>query len=92
MLATAAFVAAGCVSAQEGAQQASGFDFDAGADVRFRYEVKDNWMDKGKTTVSPEYEDYCRARLRAWGKATSGEDYGTYLRLADEFRGYHSPS
>ena len=80
--------------AEEPAQKAKadGWDFDAGLEARFRYEFKDDWMNKNSTAVNPEYEDYYRARLRAWGQATYREDYGAYLRLADEFRGYHSPS
>ncbi len=72
------------------AEKKSGMDFDAGLDFRFRYEFKDDWMDKGKTSVSPTSEDYYRARTRVWGKATYGEDLGAYLRLADEFRGYRN--
>lgn len=86
--------AATCLWAEEPAQkpQADGLSLDAGADFRLRYEYKDNWMNKSSTTVSPEYEDYYRARFRVWGQATYGEDLGAYLRLGDEFRGYHSPS
>ena len=60
----AAFVSATALGAEELVQKAQGVDFDAGADVRFRYEFKDNWMDKGKTSISPSYEDYYRMRTR----------------------------
>ena len=50
--------------ATEAAEKKTGWEFDAGADLRFRYEYKDNWMDKGKTSVSPLYEDYSRTRTR----------------------------
>ena len=71
-------------------KKATAWDFDAGADVRFRYEYKDNWMDKGKTSVNPDYEDYYRLRTRIWGKATYGDDLGAYLRLGNEFRDYRN--
>jgi len=76
--------------AAEKAEAKSGWDFDAGADARFRYEYKDNWMDKGKTSVSPDYEDYSRLRTRVWGKAAYGDDLGAYLRLGNEFRDYRN--
>ncbi len=80
----------GGLAAAELAPQAQRLDFDAGADVRSRYEFKDNWMDKGKTSVAPQYEDFYRIRSRAWGKVTCGEDVGAYLRLANEFRDYRN--
>ena len=72
------------------AEKKTGLDFDGGGDVRLRYEFKDGFMDKGKTTVSPTSEDYYRARTRVWGQATYGEDLGAYLRLGNEFRGYRN--
>ena len=72
------------------AEKKSELDFDAGLDFRFRYEFKDDWMDKGKTSVSPKYEDYYRMRTRVWGKATFGDDLGAYLRLGNEFRDYRN--
>ena len=77
-------------SAAEHAEAKTAWAFDAGADARFRYEYKDNWMDKGKTSVSPDYEDYSRLRTRVWGKATYGDDLGAYLRLGNEFRDYRN--
>jgi len=73
-------------------EKKTGLDFDGGADVRFRYEYKDNFMKSYSTTVNPEYEDYCRVRTRMWGQASYGEDFDLYLRLANEFRAYHNPS
>ena len=74
------------------ADKKTGLDFDAGADFRLRYEFKDNWMSSGKNTISGEYEDYYRMRTRVWGKASYGEDFDVYMRVANEFRGYDSPS
>ncbi len=71
-------------------EKKAGLDFDAGADIRARYEFKDNWMNKNSTTVNPASEDYYRLRTRVWGKATYGEDLGAYLRLGNEFRGYRN--
>ena len=79
-------------SAAEPAEKKTGLDLDGGADVRLRYEYKDNWMKKNSLAVDPEYEDYYRIRTRVWGQATYGEDLGAYLRLGNEFRGYNSPS
>ncbi len=76
--------------APEVAEKKSATDFDAGLDFRFRYEFKDDWMDKGKTSVSPKYEDYYRMRTRVWGKAKFGENMGAYLRLGNEFRDYRN--
>ena len=67
-----------------------GPEFDAGLDLRFRYEFKDNWMDKGKTSVNPDYEDYYRMRTRVWGKVTLNDDLSAYLRLGNEFRDYRN--
>ncbi len=73
---SAAGLCSGWVSAEEAMQTASGPDFDAGAEFRFRYEFRDSWMDKGKTSVSPSCEDDCRMRTRVWGKA----DYEDYFQ------------
>ncbi len=90
-LMTAVCWTAGVLCAEEAAQKKEqGLDFDAGADFRFRYEYKDNWMDKNKTTISPKYEDYYRMRTRVWGKATYGEDFGAFLRFGNEFRDYRN--
>lgn len=76
--------------AEEAKQAEKGLDFDGGADFRFRYEYKDNWMDKGKTSVNTAYEDYYRFRTRLWGKASYGEDLAAFLRLGNEFRDYRN--
>jgi hypothetical protein len=74
----------------EATAKKEGWDFDAGADVRLRYEFKDNWMRKSAITIDPTYEDYSRTRTRVWGKATYDEDLGAYLRLGNEFRDYRN--
>lgn len=71
-------------------EEKSVLDFDSGLDFRFRYEFKDGWMEKGKTAINPEYEDYCRMRTRVWGQATHGDDLGAYMRLGNEFRDYRN--
>jgi len=77
-------------NAAEAAEKKAALDFDAGADLRLRYEFKDSFMDKGKTSVSSASEDYYRARTRIWGKASYGDDLGAFLRLGNEFRGYRN--
>ena len=90
LLAAAVLASSGGLLAAEAVQQARGLVLDGGGDFRFRYEFKDNWMDKGKTSVSPESEDFYRMRTRVWGTASYGEDMGAYLRLGNEFRGYRN--
>jgi hypothetical protein len=90
-MALAAMTAAALAQKPAGVvEKKTGLDFDAGADIRARYEFKDNWMDKNKTSVNAASEDYSRLRTRVWGKATYGEDLGAYLRLGNEFRGYRN--
>lgn len=84
-LAAACALTAAAVSAET-----NSLCFDGGGDIRARYEWKNNFPDKGKTTVSPDYADYLRFRPRLWGKV-SYEDYTVYTRLADEFRYYRRP-
>ena len=88
-LALVCAVACGHAQAEEVSSE-KGWSWDAGADVRFRYEYKDNWMDKGKTSVQPAYEDYYRMRTRVWGKAVYGEELEAFLRLGNEFRDYRN--
>jgi len=71
-------------------EKPAGPSFDAGMDVRFRHEYKDNWMDKGKTSIDTTYEDYARLRTRVWGRADFTEDLTAYLRLGNEFRDYRN--
>ena len=80
------------LSAQENniADKKSALDLDAGFDFRLRYEFKDDWMDRAKTTVNPKYEDYYRLRTRVWGKIAYGEAFSGYLRLGNEFRDYRN--
>jgi len=85
-----AIIPMGWLVAENDASQPSSFDFDAGGDFRLRYEFKDNWMDKGKTTVSPKYEDYYRMRSRVWGRVSYGDTRAAYLRLGNEFRNYRN--
>ena len=47
---------------------ADGLEFDFGGDIRARYEFKDNWPDKGKSTAGSAYEDYLRLRTKVWAK------------------------
>lgn len=61
-----------------------------GFDVRFRYEFKDGWPDKGTSKVNPAYEDYYRMRTRVWGRAALGDDAAAFLRLSNEFRDYRN--
>ena len=89
-LAPALCAAAATLVAAEAKPDQDGIGFDGGGDFRFRYEYKDNWMDKGKTSVNPQYEDYYRMRTRLWGKAYFGEDYAAYLRMGNEFRNYRN--
>lgn len=63
---------------------------DGGADIRARYEYKDNWMKAGSTGVDPAYEDYLRFRTRVWGQAVYQEEYALFLRLGNEFRDYRN--
>ena len=90
VLLTAVFVSSRGLRAEEVVPRAQGLDFSVGADFRFRYEYKDNWMDKGQTSVSPQYEDFYRVRSRVWSQAKAGEDLAGYLRLGNEFRGYRN--
>ncbi len=60
--------------------------FDAGLDIRFRYEWLDNLPNSGGA-VKPDYTSYYRLRTRPWAKFEY-ENFGIYARLANEFRGY----
>lgn len=82
----------GAFGAEEPKAQKQGWDWDAGADIRARYEFKDDWMKKNSTAVDPDSADYYRLRTRVWGKVTHEDDFGAYLRLGNEFRGYHDPN
>lgn len=64
--------------------------FDAGAEVRFRYEWRDNFPNKGKTSVSPLYEDYARLRVRPYARLRIKDDTTFFFRLSDEFRAYRN--
>ncbi len=61
---------------------------DGGADLRFRYDYKDNAPASGGK-INTTYQDYYRLRSRVWGEARY-ENVTLFSRLADEFRGYHN--
>jgi len=66
----------------------SGLKLNGGADLRFRYDYKDNAPSSGGK-INTTYQDYFRLRSRVWGEA-SYENVTLFSRLADEFRGYHN--
>lgn len=66
-----------------------GLEFNFGGDIRARYEFKDNWPDKGKSTAGGAYEDYLRFRTKVWSEAKVG-DIRLFLKLGNEFRGYRN--
>jgi len=74
------------------AKEESLFKLDGGFDMRARYDWYDNLPNSGGS-VNPAYADYYRLRTRVWGSAYTG-NYGLYLRLGNEFRGYdnYAPS
>jgi hypothetical protein len=74
------------------AEKEGPFKLDGGIDVRARYDWYDNLPNSGGA-ISPPYADYYRLRTRVWGSAYFG-DYGLYMRLGNEFRGYdnYAPS
>ncbi|MGI5868230.1 MAG: alginate export family protein [Kiritimatiellia bacterium] len=74
--------------AQDAPVEKSMFDF--GGNIRARYEFKDNWPDKGKSTVNGASEDYLRFRTRIWGDAELCDALSIRLRLANEFRQYRN--
>lgn len=92
------FIAASLVAlaslAEDGLQpkDESSFKLDGGFDLRARYDWVDNLPNSGGA-VNPAYYDYYRLRTRVWGSAYYG-NYGLYLRLGNEFRGYdhYAPS
>jgi len=59
-----------------------------GADIRFRYDYKDNAPTSGGK-INTAYQDYYRLRTRVWGEA-SYENVTLFSRLANEFRNYHN--
>lgn len=60
----------------------------AGADVRLRYDVTDHLPNAKRGEANDS--NYARIRLRPWIRAQY-DDYGIFLRLADEFRHYNRP-
>jgi hypothetical protein len=84
-------LAASAALAEPAAEQAdtnSNFKVDVGADVRLRYDVTDNLPTSSRGESGDS--NYARVRIRPWVRF-SYEDFGLYLRLADEFRHYERP-
>jgi hypothetical protein len=69
--------------------EASGLDWDAGADLRVRQEVLEN-LPQRNSVMMPN-QNYVRIRPRVWGQVKN-EDFKLYTRFADEFRYYSQPS
>ncbi len=59
-----------------------------GADIRFRYDYKDNAPTSGGK-INTAYQDYYRLRTRVWGEV-GYENVALFGRLANEFRDYHN--
>ncbi|MDD4101568.1 MAG: hypothetical protein PHU80_02910 [Kiritimatiellae bacterium] len=75
---------------------AAGVTGDAGIDWRFYEVFMDNPVtyqnnrtaDTATDTQRGTYYSYSRLRTRPWGRLDFGDQYGLYLRLANEFRFY----
>lgn len=68
------------------AQEPSKLKLGGGADVRSRYDFKDNVPAPGGA-IKTDYQDFYRMRTRVWGEARY-ERLTLYSRLANEFREY----
>lgn len=75
-------------AAQAVAEAPSKLKLNAGADLRFRYDYKDNAPSSGGK-INTTYQDYYRLRTRVWGEAKV-ENVTLFGRLANEFRDYHN--
>ena len=62
---------------------------DVGAEVRLRYDVTDNLPNDKRGEADDS--NYARVRIRPWARLSLAEDYGLFVRLADEFRYYNRP-
>lgn len=62
--------------------------FDAGAELRLRYDLTDNLPNS--TRGEADASSYARIRVRPWFSAER-EANAFYFRLSDEFRYYHRP-
>ncbi len=66
----------------------SNFKVDVGAEVRLRYDVTDNLPTSSRGESGDS--NYARVRIRPWVRFAY-DDFGLFLRLADEFRHYERP-
>ncbi len=66
----------------------SNFKVDVGAEVRLRYDVTDNLPTSSRGESGDS--SYARVRIRPWVRFAY-DDFGLFLRLADEFRHYERP-
>ena len=80
--------AAAAAAPQTVAASPSKLKLNAGADLRFRYDYKDNAPSSGGT-INTAYQDYYRLRTRVWGEAKI-ENVTLFSRLANEYRDYHN--
>ena len=89
VFALAASVAFAAEPTTESATTNANLTIDAGVDLRLRYDYTDNLP----TSSRGESDDsnYARVRIRPWIKFAT-DDFGLYLRVADEFRHYERPS
>ena len=83
-----ALAASAAFAEPDAASTNSSFKVDVGADVRLRYDVTDNLPTSSRGESGDS--NYARVRIRPWVRF-SYEDFGLYLRLADEFRHYERP-
>ena len=87
-----AFAASAAFAAEPAAEQAdtnSNFKVDVGLDLRLRYDFTDNLPNNSRGESGDS--NYARIRIRPWIKFAY-DDFGLFLRLADEFRHYERPS
>lgn len=78
-----------CAAFAANANSNTNLAFKAGVDLRLRYDGTDNLPTSSRG--ESEGSDYARIRIRPWMLAQY-EDFGLYLRIADEFRYYHRPA
>ena len=85
LLGVLGFVTVAHIEAQE--EPSSYLELDGGADLRFRYEWREN-MPGAYGQLGWNNADRLRLRTRVWGSATAN-DYSIYTRLYNEVREYH---
>ena len=83
-----ALAASAAFAESDAASTNSSFKVDVGADVRLRYDVTDNLPTSSRGESGDS--NYARVRIRPWIKFAY-DDFGLFLRLADEFRHYERP-